>query len=112
MNLNGFVSMSNSLTAPSRVNGSLAVSRAIGDFHCQPFVSDIPYSRSIQLEPEDKFVILACDGLWDEVSDQEAVDLVASHINTEEPVAIASRLRDLAYLRGGDDNISVLIFFL
>jgi serine/threonine protein phosphatase PrpC len=59
-----------------RVKGSLAVSRALGDFFLNPFVTGEPQIHGpIQITPDKKtyFLIMACDGLWDKVSDEEAV---------------------------------------
>jgi serine/threonine protein phosphatase PrpC len=58
----------------SRVNGQLAVSRALGDCALkQHGVSAIPAQCSVVLGDEHRFLILACDGLWDVVSDQEGL---------------------------------------
>jgi len=92
-----------------RVNGQLAVSRAIGDFYMQPYVSDEPFLNEIALTDEDKFVILACDGVWDVITDQRAVEIVEGE---KDPFIASSRLRDYAYLLGSDDNISVITVVL
>lgn len=40
----------------------------------KPAVSSAPYYARFEVHPTaDKFIILACDGLWDVISDQEAV---------------------------------------
>lgn len=59
------------------------------------------------------FLILACDGLWDVVTDEEAVDM-AAHIlqNGQTPEDAAKRLRNVAYGRNSTDNITVLIVLL
>jgi serine/threonine protein phosphatase PrpC len=51
-------------------------------------------------------LILACDGVWDEIEDQMAVDIVAME---KERYQGACRLRDYAYLLTSEDNISVII---
>ena len=63
-----------------------------------------------EVSPDDYDVlILACDGLWDVVSDKEA-SLIA--INSKDAGDAARRLRDFAFARGSDDNISItLVFF-
>ena len=38
----------------------------------KPFVIDEPFLAEYKLEKADEFLILACDGLWDEVDDQKA----------------------------------------
>ncbi|MFS8019818.1 putative [Pyruvate dehydrogenase (acetyl-transferring)]-phosphatase [Helianthus anomalus] len=34
-----------------------------------------------EILPEDRFVIFASDGLWEHLSNQEAVDIVQNHPN-------------------------------
>ncbi len=77
----------------------------------RPFLSGEPFSAALPLSPEDSFVIIACDGVWDVLSDQEAVDIVRKEI-TKGPFWAAQRLRDTAYLLGSDDNISVIVALL
>lgn len=77
----------------SRINGELAVSRAIGDIDYKgegmaaydwafppshnrdSFVADLviaePTVMSVDLVDEDEFLIMACDGLWDVMKEQE-----------------------------------------
>lgn len=92
-----------------RVNGLLAVSRSIGDFYMQPFVSDEAYRATYPRKGEDAFLIIACDGVWDEVSDEEAVALLSAETD---PFFMGCKLRDFAYLLGSDDNISVIMVML
>jgi serine/threonine protein phosphatase PrpC len=56
----------------------LAVSRALGDLILQPYVSAEPEIKKIMVSNKHKLLILACDGLWDVVGDQEAVTLCAT----------------------------------
>jgi len=58
---------------------------------------------------DDEFLILACDGVWDEVSDELAVEVVATE---SDPTLASCKLRDYAYLLGSDDNISVMVIQL
>ncbi|XP_074322633.1 putative protein phosphatase 2C 33 isoform X2 [Apium graveolens] len=57
----------------------LAMSRALGDFCLKTFglisVPEIFYRR---LTEKDEFVVLATDGVWDVLSNDEVVDIVAS----------------------------------
>jgi len=90
----------------SRICG-LSVSRALGDFNMSPHVISDPYIHGpIQVYSEDCFLILACDGLWDMMKDEEATNIISSIMDPEEA---AIRLRDFAYKRGSTDNITVLV---
>ena len=96
-----------------RVNGQLAVSRSIGDLYMHPWVTVEPYVGSIVLGDQDQFLIIGCDGVWDEVSDQAAVDLVHESLAIkQDPYFCSARLRDYAYSLGSDDNISVIVLLL
>ncbi|KAF5291159.1 hypothetical protein FQA39_LY14401 [Lamprigera yunnana] len=55
-----------------RVNGQLAVSRAIGDLEYKPYVTAAPDIVEIPLSGMEDFLILGCDGLWDVMSEKEA----------------------------------------
>ncbi|EPS57222.1 hypothetical protein M569_17598, partial [Genlisea aurea] len=60
-----------------RTHGSLAVSRSIGDSHLKEWgVIAVPDSKLVELNPETEYLLLASDGLWKHVGDQEAVDVV------------------------------------
>jgi protein phosphatase PTC1 len=51
-----------------RVNGVLAVTRALGDSSMKEFVVGAPYTTETELCEEDEFLILACDGVSDLLS--------------------------------------------
>ena len=66
--------------AEGRINGSLNLSRALGDMAYKQskelgpdgqMVTAVPEVRSLRLEPGDEFLILACDGIWDVLSNQQ-----------------------------------------
>jgi hypothetical protein len=54
-----------------RVEGVLAVSRAIGDVNLKPYVTCDPEITTHALTPDDQYLILASDGLWDVMSNEE-----------------------------------------
>lgn len=60
----------------ARVNGSLAVSRAIGDLELAPHVSWEPDIFAEPLTQDIKFIVLASDGLWDGLDNQTVVNTV------------------------------------
>lgn len=89
-----------------RVDGSLAVSRALGDYRFTPYVSSRPYTTELELDDQDEFLIIACDGVWDVCSDQAAVDLVR---DIEEPLEAAQKLVRHALFLGSTDNVTCMV---
>ncbi|KAF7060694.1 hypothetical protein CFC21_067470, partial [Triticum aestivum] len=53
---------------------SLAVTRDIGDVHLKPLVVAEPETTTMDVGADCELLILASDGLWDKVGNQEAVD--------------------------------------
>jgi len=91
----------------NRVNGVLAVTRALGDAYMKDLVTGHPYTTETVIQPDiDEFLILACDGLWDVCSDQEAVDLVR---NVQDPQLASKMLVDHALARFSTDNLSCMM---
>ncbi|XP_030969548.1 probable protein phosphatase 2C 25 [Quercus lobata] len=96
-----------------RIQGSLAVSRGIGDRHLKQWVIAEPDTKVLRIIPEYEFLILASDGLWDKVSNQEAVDIARPLcIDTPQPLAACKMLADLSASRGSSDDISVMLIQL
>ncbi|KAK4106305.1 PP2C-domain-containing protein, partial [Parathielavia hyrcaniae] len=94
----------------NRVNGVLAVTRALGDSYMKDLVTGHPYTTETVIQPDlDEFIIIACDGLWDVCSDQDAVDLVR---DMQDPVPAAKLLVDHALSRFSTDNLSCMIIRL
>ncbi|XP_011092720.1 probable protein phosphatase 2C 75 [Sesamum indicum] len=52
----------------ARVEGILAMSRAIGDRYLKPYVISEPEVTFTRRDQEDEFLVLATDGLWDVMS--------------------------------------------
>ncbi|UKZ48652.1 Protein phosphatase 2C 2 [Trichoderma virens] len=68
-----------------RVNGNLALSRAIGDFEFKKSAELSPENQIVTAYPdveehdlteEDEFLVIACDGIWDCQSSQAVVEFV------------------------------------
>ncbi|KAJ5832487.1 hypothetical protein N7474_000798 [Penicillium riverlandense] len=94
----------------NRVNGVLAVTRALGDAYLKELVTGHPYTTETVIQPDaDEFIILACDGLWDVCSDQEAVDLVR---NIPDAQHASKVLVDHALARFSTDNLSCMVIRL
>jgi serine/threonine protein phosphatase PrpC len=92
-----------------RVNGVLEISRTLGDSVLGECVRATPDVRELEIGEDDQFLILACDGVWSVMTNQDAVDLIVSE---EEPVMAARHIRDTAFERESTDNISVIVVSL
>lgn len=133
-----------------RIKGLIQVSRSIGDvylkkpeYNREPLYARFrlrePFSRPIlsaepaitvhPLEPQDQFIIFASDGLWEHLSNQEAVDIVQKHPKNgiarrlvKAALQEAARKREMRYSdlkkidrgvrRHFHDDITVIVIFL
>ncbi|KAL7339359.1 phosphatase 2C-domain-containing protein [Rhodotorula toruloides] len=93
----------------SRVNGYLAVTRSLGDSQMKQFVVGSPYTTETTLRDEDDFLIVACDGLWDVCSDQQAVDLIQG---CKDPQEASDKLLQYALTHRTTDNLTVMVVLL
>jgi pyruvate dehydrogenase phosphatase len=101
------------------VKGRLMPSRAFGDFHLKyeefnnpknyskvygfkrsrienftgPYITHKPDIKIRKINSQDKFLILASDGLWDEMTEQEAAEIA---FNANDPQEAAKLLLDAA----------------
>lgn len=111
-----------------RLNGNLGVARAIGD-HSSEFIgiSHEPDIHEIEIQSDDEFLILMCDGIYDKVSENEvefelipphkAVEIVRESLieNSNDPERAEMAARKLvatAYQNGSIDNLSVIVILL
>ncbi|XP_076873007.1 protein phosphatase, Mg2+/Mn2+ dependent, 1Ab [Brachyhypopomus gauderio] len=103
-----------------RVNGSLAVSRALGDFDYKCVHGKGPTEQLVSPEPEvyeieradaeDEFVVLACDGIWDVMTNEELCDFVRSRLEvTEDLERVCNDIVDTCLYKGSRDNMSVIL---
>ncbi|XP_073298005.1 probable protein phosphatase 2C 38 isoform X2 [Primulina huaijiensis] len=133
-----------------RVKGIIQISRSIGDaylkkpeFNKEPLLAKFrlsePFSKPIlnpepsifthKLNSKDQFVILASDGLWEQLSNQEAVDIVHSHPHqgvakklVKAALRVAAKKREMRYSdlkkidrgvrRHFHDDITVVVVFI
>ena len=86
--------------------GTLAITRAIGDLPLKAFVVSHPYTTETVLRPTDDIMILACDGVWDVMSDQDALDFVAKEAD---PIAASKALVQEALRLKSTDNITAMV---
>lgn len=77
------------VTLDGRVNGGLNLSRAIGDHGYkmnkkvlpeEQMISALPDIKKISIEPEDEFMVLACDGIWNFMTSDDVVEFVQDRI--------------------------------
>lgn len=94
----------------------LAMSRSIGDFivHTVGVVST-PDIYEIELDQVvDNLIIIATDGLWDQVSNAEAVNIASSFIEAQYAVAALIELARSRWLQNEKsiDDITVCVIYL
>ncbi|WCJ39473.1 Protein phosphatase 2C family protein [Euphorbia peplus] len=111
-----------------RVFGVLAMSRSIGDRYLKPWIIPEPEVMFIPRARDDECLILATDGLWDVMTNDEACEVARKRIllwhkkngatttptergNGIDPAsqAAADYLSMLALQKGSKDNISVIV---
>ncbi|OIT24710.1 PREDICTED: probable protein phosphatase 2C 34 isoform X1 [Nicotiana attenuata] len=67
------------LWLPDEESPGLAMSRAFGDYCVKDFgLISVPDVTQRHITSKDQFVVLATDGVWDVVSNQEAVEIVSA----------------------------------
>jgi protein phosphatase 1G len=109
-----------------RVNGNLNLSRAIGDLKYKgntelpakdQIITAQPDVQRVSLTAEDTFFLLACDGVWDVMTNQEAVDFIHERLTAgTKPSDAACALLDACLAadpksaRGvGCDNMTAIV---
>lgn len=103
------VEQAGGLIMKSRVNGMLAVTRSLGDKFFDSLVVGNPFTTSVEITTDDRFLILACDGLWDVIDDQEACEMIKDMDNSDEA---AKTLVRHALENGTTDNVTVMVIFI
>lgn len=90
------------MVSRGRVDGQLAVSRALGDHSLKSSgVSALPDQTHLPLTKDHKYMIIGCDGLWDVMTDHEAVNLIAGMKDANK---MAQKLVKTAMQRGTTDK--------
>ncbi|KAF2315496.1 hypothetical protein GH714_039947 [Hevea brasiliensis] len=89
-----------------RVGGVLAMSRAFGNRMLKQFVVAEPEIQDQKIDEEFELLVLASDGLWDVVPNEDAVSIAQTE---EEPEAAARKLTEAAFTRGSADNITCIV---
>ncbi|XP_047182228.1 protein kinase and PP2C-like domain-containing protein [Vigna umbellata] len=89
---------------------ALQVTRSIGDDDLKPAVTAEPEITENTLCPDDEFLVMASDGLWDVISSTEVINIIKDTV--KEPGMCSKRLATEAVERGSKDNITVIVVFL
>lgn len=97
---------------------NLSVSRAFGDFDTTPYITHRPEIFRYKLDKNDKFIVVACDGVWDVLSSQDVVNFILSHCydktlknRINKQYNIATQLAEHALYKGSTDNITIIVVF-
>ncbi|XP_062231196.1 probable protein phosphatase 2C 48 [Phragmites australis] len=102
---------------PNRESPGLAMSRAFGDYCVKDYgVISAPEVTQRRISSRDQFVILATDGVWDVISNEEAVQIVAATPDREKAAKrlVECAVRAWRRKRRGiavDDCSAICLFF-
>eukprot|EP00931_Biecheleriopsis_adriatica_P040639 TRINITY_DN23292_c0_g2_i2.p1 TRINITY_DN23292_c0_g2~~TRINITY_DN23292_c0_g2_i2.p1 ORF type:complete len:555 (+),score=107.57 TRINITY_DN23292_c0_g2_i2:69-1733(+) len=110
-----------STTYPARLDGIIAVSRAIGDFMFKARSDLPPSAQKVTCLPDTfeisglehgDFLLLACDGVWDVLTSDAAAAFIRSALLKDARVDLGKVAADLvtaSFQKGSFDNITVMI---
>lgn len=106
----------------------LSVSRAFGDIDASPYVTHLPDIFKHKITYNDKFIVMACDGLWDVLQNSQVINFILSKVKliknkkknegnyevhcNDGRINLAKCLAEYAISEGSTDNITVIIIFL
>jgi len=90
----------------------LSLSRAFGDTDATPYVTHHPEIYKYTLNKNDKFIIFACDGLWDVMSNKKVTDYVLNLMNKNFTGNYSKKLAEKAIKEGSTDNVTAIVLFL
>ncbi|CAA2955861.1 probable phosphatase 2C 76 isoform X1 [Olea europaea subsp. europaea] len=89
-----------------RVGGVLAMSRAFGNRLLKQFVIAEPEIQDQEVDQDLELLVLASDGLWDVVPNEDVISLAQTE---EDPEAAARKLTETAFTCGSADNITCIV---
>nr|BAN41176.1 protein phosphatase 2C, putative [Entamoeba invadens] len=101
---------SGALIMSGRVNGVIAVTRALGDHYIKQWIVSAPYMKAAEVTSDMKYIVLACDGLWDGINAEKVKEVLETEGVQFE--AVAKQLTQLAISKGSTDNITVIVIKL
>ena len=93
-----------------RVYGTLMLSRAFGDWELKSYgVISEPHVTKININENDKYVVIACDGIWDVLEDADVYEMSKNMENTKD---LCNDIVNKALDKGSMDNISCFVIKL
>ena len=93
-----------------RVFGQLAITRALGDHSLKKYgVIATPFTNRIVIDDRDKYIVIASDGVWDSLNDNDIFKLSLTYINTKD---LANAIVKNSILKGSKDNTSCIVMRL
>lgn len=98
----------------NRVNGCLAVSRAFGDYDVgKNLIISEPEYAEIPLTNNHGFLVVASDGLWDKMSNEEVAAMLQEKRSSIQDMSLLAKMLVLCVVqRGVLDNITVMLIDL
>ena len=91
----------------NRVMGQLVLSRCLGDLYCKKYgVSNIPDISINKLERNIKYIVVASDGVWDVVGENDLMKLSKNGKNAD---GFCKDLVKLAIDKDSKDNVSCIV---
>lgn len=89
----------------ARVNGTLNLSRALGDFYLKKFITSTPFIKTCNIK-DTEYIILASDGIWDVLTMQDIVNIFKEKKTIEIPLVLKEIIK-IAIEKGSMDNITI-----
>ena len=72
-----------------------------------------PHPQTIERKLEDQFLIIACDGIWDVMSNVQVVQFITKYYNMGHSISkITNKLLDACLKKGSTDNMTAIIIRL
>ena len=111
------INAANHFVSDQRVDGNLALSRAIGDFQYKDMPTLAPKDQAVTAKPEikvvkrtkdDEFIVNACDGIWDCLSNEQCAEKMAQKIKEKkkaDPAALVGDMLDDILAKDTEDGI-------
>ncbi len=86
------------------------ICRSIGDVTLQPYITCEPEIIEKQIEPDDEYLVMASDGVFDVIENEDVGKIVLR--NARDFLNVAKRLCTEAILMGSSDNVTALVIDL